>query len=122
VESGGWALTVHSVAREATEDKSALPPKPMVLVSIELTLENTTEDYLEHTWLSYSLVDNKGQEVGPGVLSTSESFLFIESLGAGQKISGSMGFTVSPDSTGLTLVYQPFVGQRDFTPIRISLD
>lgn len=122
VESGGWALTVHSAAREATEDKSALPPKPMVLVSIELALENTTGDYLQHTWLSYSLVDNKGQGVSPGVLSTSESFLFIESLGAGQKIGGSMGFTVSPDSMGLTLVYQPFVGQRGFRPIRISLD
>jgi len=94
----------------------------MVLVSIELTLENMTGDYLEHTGLSYSLVDNKGQGVGLTPLSTSESFLFIESLGGGQKISGSMGFTVSPDSMGLTLVYQPFVGQRSFTPIRISLD
>lgn len=126
VESGGWALTVHSVTREPTEDTSALPPKPMVFVSIELTLENTTGDYLQHNWLSYSLVDNKGQGAGPiplPPLFTSEPyFLFIESLGGGQKISGSIGFTVSPDSMGLTLVYQPFVGQRGFTPIRISLD
>jgi len=94
----------------------------MVLVSIELTLENTTGDYLEHTWLSYSLVDNEGEAVSPTPLSTSQSFLFVQSLGAGQKITGSMGFTVSPDSMGLTLVYQPFVGQRSFTPIRIRLD
>ena len=122
VESGGWALTVHSVAREPTEDTSALPPKPMVLVSVELTLENTTGEYSEHTWLSYSLVDNKGQGVSPGALSTSQPFLLIRSLGAGQILTGSMGFTVNPDSMGLTLVYQPFVGQRSFTPIRISLD
>jgi len=94
----------------------------MVLVSIGLTLENTTGDYLEHTWLSYSIVDHKGQEFAPDVLSTSQSFLFVKSLGGGQKISGSMGFTVSPNSMSLTLVYQPFVGQKDFPPIRISLD
>jgi len=122
VESGGWALTVHSVAREATEDQSALPPKPMVLVSIELTLENATGDYLEHTWLSYFIVDNEGQVFAPDVLSTSHSFLFVKSLGGGQRINGSMGFAVSPDATSLTLVYQPFVGQRAFPPMRISLD
>lgn len=36
--SGPWALTVDRVTKRRTEDRSALPPRPMVLVVVDLTL------------------------------------------------------------------------------------
>ncbi|MBI2305170.1 MAG: DUF4352 domain-containing protein [Chloroflexi bacterium] len=115
-------MTVHSVTKRPTEDTSALPPKPMVFVSISLTLENITTDYLEHISLSYILVDTEGREASRDVMSSSQTILFTQSLGGGHKLTGSIGFKVNPEAKGLTLIYRPFVSQRRFTPIRVSLE
>ncbi len=125
--SGPWALTVDRVTRRRTEDRSALPPRPMVLVIVDLTLENLGDSPTRYTWLSFRVVDARGREfsLNPAALPDPlgrHPLIGIDSVGPQQQMAGPLGFPVEADAEQVALVYRPFVGHESFVPIRVALD